>query len=132
MASIRTYDFTNVTLVVNGHIVNGFDEGDAITLEPREAVYDYNEGADGIGEYTATNKRAQTMGVSLQRTSPSNLVFHELLKSKEDFDVQLIDNNEGSLSWSAPNCRIIQNPTFSSGMEATAQEWEFLIPVVNY
>lgn len=132
MSKIQTYDFKKVTLIVDNFIISGFDEGDAIALEPNEARYEYNEGADGIGEYTATNKSSQTMTVSLQRTSPSNKVFYNIFKSGKDFDVQVIDNNEGSISWSATNCRIIQAPGFSSGMEATPQEWEFLIPSVNY
>lgn len=125
------YDFTKITLIIDGMIVSGFGDGDAISREPNEDKVTYQEGADGVGEYTATNKQAETMTLQLQRTSGSNGLLNSLYKQNKKFSVQLIDHNDNSESWSAADCMIPRGSTYTAGSEATPREWTILIPKID-
>lgn len=128
---IGVYDFTKITLIVGGSIISGFADGDAITKEANEDATTFAEGADGYGEFTATNKRAETLTLNLQRTSPSNKVLADLFKNNKTFNVQLIDHNDNSESWSATDCMIPRNATYTAGSEASPREWTIILPRVD-
>lgn len=126
-----TYDFNKNTLLVDGVIISNYADGDAITLEPVEDRVTYTEGADGTGEFVETNKNAETLTISLQRTSPSNSYLDELYKNGATFSVQLIDHNDNSLSWGAVGARITRRANWSAGSEATPREWTIILPKVE-
>lgn len=127
-----TYDFKKVTLTINGAIISGFADGDAIVKEASEETVTAEQGADGDVEFIETNKTIETLTLRLQRTSPSNRFLRQWYTDKEALDVSLIDHNDNADSWSAVECRITQSANYSAGSSVTPIEWTILMPKVTY
>lgn len=127
-----TYDFKKVTLTINGAIISGFADGDAIVKEASEETVTAEQGADGTVEFINTNKTMETLTLQLQRTSPSNRFLRQWYNDGDTLDVSLVDRNDNADSWSAVGCRITQSANYSAGSEATPIEWTILMPKVTY
>lgn len=68
-APLRTYDLGKVNLVIGSFSITGFGDGDAVTIEPIEAVGEVTHGADGHATFSRSNVRTHTVTISLMATS---------------------------------------------------------------
>jgi len=127
----NVYDFTKITLTINGAIISGFADGDAIAREAVDDTVTMEQGADGHVEMVRTNKTAETLTLQLQRTSPSNAFLRQWYKSGTPLEISLIDHNDNAESWSAVECMISRPANYSAGSEVTPIEWTIIMPKVN-
>lgn len=83
MQGLKTYDPSNVQIIMGGHAVTGFADGTFIDISPDEQRYNKTVGADGETSRSRTNNRCKTITVTLKQTSASNDFFSGLALADE-------------------------------------------------
>lgn len=78
MSGLKTYDPSNVQIIMGGHAVTGYADGTFIDISPDEQRYNKTTGADGETSRSRTNNRAKTVTITLKQTSVSNDFFSGL------------------------------------------------------
>lgn len=75
---VRTYDASQVVIVVNGNAIGGYADGTFIELERELESYTKVVGADGTTSRAKTNNLSGSITITLAQTSPSNDVLSAL------------------------------------------------------
>lgn len=130
MAGAKTYNLANISVSVNGNIVDGFGPGDVVTVARTADMVTQQNGADGEVVQSISNNRTGTMAFTLLYSSESNQLFTELARQTETTgqglaSINLEDSNGGAIV-SAKNCRVQKIPDFTFGEEAGTLEWTWL------
>lgn len=75
---VKTYDPSNVQIIIGGHAAKGFADGTFISLAFDEDQFTKNVGADGEVSRTKTNNESGTATLTLKQTSDTNDVLSGL------------------------------------------------------
>jgi len=128
----NTYNPKNVTIVVGDTVIEGFTDGDFLTLEREADAYSLTIGADGQHTRTKSNNRSVLVGINLLDSSRANDVLNALATIDEindggTFNFFMADRNGTSLC-EGPNAFIMKKPALTFGTEASTRSWQIKIP----
>lgn len=126
---LRTYDAGEVQIIVAGVTVEGFADGDFITIEDDEDAFSLQIGTDGEGARSKTNNRGGTMTISTLQTSAANTLLsalHNLDRNSPGgagIGPFLCKDGSGNAIYAAEKSWIQKRPSATFGREAQAREW---------
>lgn len=118
---MAVHNFKHTQVIVNGAIITGYGDGDAISAEANEDKWSQSVGADGGVTYNESNNETATLTLKLKPSSASIPVLHQLYKSGESFDF-MIQDTELNVRATGEDCRIQKWPTFSRAEEEEPRE----------
>lgn len=127
--NLRTYDPSEVQIIVAGVTVEGFADGDFMTVEDDEDAFSMQVGTDGEAARSKTNNRGGTMTISTLQTSAANTllsVLHNLDRNTPGgvgIGPFLCKDGSGNALHTAEKCWIQKRPSATYGREAQAREW---------
>lgn len=117
----KVYNFKDNQVIVNGLIITGFADGDAIQGERNEDKVSQFVGAGGDVTYNKTNNDTGLITLTLKPTSSSLPALKALYKSEELFNV-LIQDTANNVRVTGEDCLIQRWPSFARGEEASGLE----------
>lgn len=117
----KVYNFKDNQVIVNGAIITGYADGDAIQAERNEDKYTQLVGADGGVTYNKSNDDTGIITLTLKPTSSSLPTLRALSKSEELFNV-LIQDTKNNIRVTGEDCLIQKWPSFTRGAEASGVE----------
>ena len=126
---LRTYDASEVVIIVSGVTIEGFADGDFVVVDDDEDAYTMQVGTDGEAARSKTNNRGATMTINTLQTSAANTqlsVLHNLDRNSSGgagIGPFLCKDNSGNALYNAENSWIQKRPTATFGREAQAREW---------
>jgi len=127
----RTYDPTQVAIIVNGLRLEGFADGEMVTIDPDADVATKQVGADGQCTRSINPNKSARMTVRLQQTSPSNTALQFLFMRNSLFDVTIADLSGNSIH-SAESGWIAALPPTGYGNESGVREWMIDMNPMNW
>lgn len=125
--SVRTFDPSQVIIIVGGVPMSGFSDGTFIEVVRDEAAWTKVTGADGFTTRGKTNNRSGTITLTLKQSSPSNDVLSGILIGDELTNAGVIpilikDLSGNSVFFAAQGwIQNYANATFSK--EITDRQW---------
>ena len=129
---MQTYSFADITLLVQGVEITGYDEGDdVIALERLEDSAAHTIGADGEMTVSLSTNRSGTARFRLLSTSDSNALLSGLISAQENgafvpVFVQMKDNRNNDLGSGTQG--YIQRPAnMVRGANTQPQEWTIVV-----
>lgn len=130
MAEVRTYDASNVTVMVDGQFITGFAEGSFVECEKAEDNFDTKISAQGDVAVAIRNNTLGKVKITLAQTSPSVSFLDNLANTKKMFSISVISNNEVKENVYGTKAMVKKpaNKTFSDEVE----EREYEIQVFDY
>lgn len=117
----KVYNFKDNQVIVDGAIITGYADGDAIQAERNEDKFSQLVGADGGVTYNESNDDTGIITLTLKPTSSSLPVLRALSKSKKLFNV-LIQDTKNNVRVTGEDCLIQKWPSFTRGAEASGIE----------
>jgi hypothetical protein len=129
MGEIATYASDQVTVSFLGIILTNVAEGDFCKISRDEDAFHTIPGVDGIGARTRNNNKQGTITITLQSTSPSNLVLSGIADTDEVYATGIgtisVKDIYGSTKASAAHAWIKKKPEVVFGKEQNTREWIF-------
>lgn len=128
-----TYDVSDVNVSIDGTILTGFSEGDAISVEKMEDNFTEHVGVKGEVAVAETNNNVAELTVVLQATSPSVAFLDGLAGRKGDnaiVSAQIIDLTTNGVSSGGSQARVTKPAT--KGYSNELPEREFVIRIFDY
>lgn len=123
----KTYDPKQYSLIVGGHIVEGFADGTFLTVARNNDSYALTMGADGEGARARSNDRSGTFVFTLLQTSRSNPVlsaFHNTDEATGQGQVPvLIKDGNGDTVLEAATAWVRKPADVELAKEITSREW---------
>ena len=130
--SLKTFDFKQVAMIFGGRILQGFADGEVITLEPQGDAFSEFVGADGEVTRSKSNNPMWTATIRLSQTSDSNdiLMGFFLADQKSNGGVVpfLMKDNNGRTLVSSEQAYIKRAPNLTMGVETGVREWQIVLP----
>lgn len=130
--AVRSYDLKQVLCTFGGVRLQGFGEGDAISIAWEANIFDTMVGADGETTRSRTNNNNAKATVTLMQTSNAHFALIEqalrnsaLTQLKLPF--ALIDPNT-SERFISPEAYVEKLPDSPFGMAAGTREWTLYLP----
>lgn len=123
----KDYDPKQVTIVVGGHIVEGYADGTFASLERSKDAYALTVGAGGEGARAKSNDKSGELTITLLQSSKSNDVLSGYATADEisnsgQVPAFLKDNNGTTLA-EAVTAWVKKKPTLEYGNEITNRVW---------
>jgi len=129
---MKQYSFANITLLIQGIEISGFDEGDdVIALDRLSDSAAHTIGADGEMTVSLSLDRSGTVGFRLLSTSTSNAFLSGLINAQENgayipVFVQMKDNLNNDLGSGTQG--YIQRPaSMVRGANVQPQDWVIVV-----
>lgn len=129
---MQTYSFADISLLVQGTEITGYDDGDdVITLERLNDSAAHTIGTDGEMTVSLSTDRSGTVTFRLLSTSDSNAFLSGLIAAQENgafipVFVQMKDNRNNDLGSGTQG--YIQRPaTMTRGRNVQPQEWVVVV-----
>lgn len=128
---MKTYNGKDVTLIINGIRVLGFDENDMFTVARNNPSFEGKTGADGEHTRHHTNDRSGTVTVNLGYQSAANATLSALLGADETkgagvFSMGVQDLN-GKSAASGEQCYVTGWPEWGVSKETPVLEWTIAV-----
>lgn len=124
---MKTYDPSQVSVIIGGHIVGGFADNTKIRVARDEDAYSLHTGVDGEGTRAKTNNKSGTITISLLQSSESNDVLSAYVAADEISNGGLfsamIKDNSGTSLYAAETAYIQKYPDSEFSKEPTVREW---------
>lgn len=131
----KTYDPKDYSLIVGGHIVEGWADGTFLTVERTNDTWSDTVGADGEGARAKSNDKRGTFVFTLMQTSLSNSVlsgFHNADELNNGGQVPvLIKDNNGDTVCEAAAAWVRKPANVELGKEITNREWTLATTSMN-
>jgi len=128
---MKTYDVTEVSAIVGGHIVQGGIEGDFLTVARDEEAFTYLTDVSGNGTRSKNPNRAGKITIRLQASSESNEFLSGLALADElnngGIVPILIRDNSGSDLHKGESCYLVKHPDAAYGKELGEREYVFQV-----
>lgn len=129
---LKTYDPDEVTVWVSTHEVSGFAEGDMVTVERNEDIFNPVVGSKGEVSRAFNRNMTGTATIRLQHTSPSIRFLDALIAAEEQNGVPPVisvaikdpasgEDYLGTQGW------IITQPTRTWSNEVGVREYQFFL-----
>lgn len=128
MAVLKTYDFSQVAVIVGGVQMHGFIRGgDAVTIENDADDTSEYVGNDGEESRSFTNNKLKRAKLKFMQTSESNPYLSGLRKTKALVPIMIKDGSGFSL-FSCEQGYVKVPPAPSYGDEVVEREWTLVMP----
>lgn len=100
--AVKTYDPKGVSLIIGGHIVQGYADGSFVKVARNNDAYTTKVGADGEPSRTKNNDKSGTVEITILQSSASNDVLSgyalaDELNNGGQVPVLVKDNNGTSI-----------------------------------
>lgn len=123
----KTYDPKDYSLIIGGHIVEGFADGTFMTAARNNDTWALTMGADSEGARAKSNDKSGTYVFTLLQTSLSNTVlsgFHNADELNNGGQVPvLIKDNNGDTVIESATAWVRKPADVELGKEITNREW---------
>ena len=123
----KTYDPKDYSIIVGGHIVEGFADGTFINVARNEDTWALSVGAGGEGARAKSNNKSGTVVLTLMQTSRSNSVlsgFHNADELNNGGQVPvLIKDNNGDTVAEATTAWVRKPADIERAKEISNTEW---------
>lgn len=130
---LSIYDLDQVTIAIGPILCDGFQDGEAFTLEPATETFTMVVGADGKVARSKTLNRTAKLTLNLLQTSATNDQLAVLHNGDRDapngagiVELYIRDRN-GRALYTAAQCWVSKAPDVTFDREATARVWEISI-----
>lgn len=125
--AVKTYDPKGVSLIVGGHIVQGYADGSFVKVSRNEDMFSTKIGADGEPSRTKSNNKSGLLEITLLQSSASNDVLSgyalaDELSNSGQVPVMVKDNNGTSIYVSEAGW-IKKMPDAELGKELGERTW---------
>lgn len=126
---LKTYDFSQVSVILGGITLSGFHEGTPVKVAYDEDAFSLLIGADGDGARSKTNNRSGTITFSLLQTSAANAQLSALHaldiagKNGDGVVPLLIKDNSGFSLHTAQTAWIKKFADATYGRDTEVREW---------
>lgn len=128
MADVRNYDAKDCVITVGGVYITGLGE-DMVSCEKDEDNFTTSVGAQGDTVVNMSNNQLGTITLSVQGTSPQKSYLMGLAKSREMFDIWVI-NKTIDEKVGGTKAMMKKPPALEQGAELADREFE--IQVFDY
>ncbi len=123
------YDFRQCVVTVAGVPIEGFGDGDSVSIERASDDYTMQIGVDGEGARSKQNNKSGTITLTLMAGSPSNAYLQGLYLADEvsgaaAFPIVIADLR-GSLLAGCTAAWVKKLPTRALGRDNGTVEWAF-------
>ena len=129
--AVKTYAPCRMIITVRGRPIDGFSEGDLVTITPDSDKFTKKVGATGEVARAANCTDAGKIKFTLLQTSDANDYFTELLLNDsrsvtgEDIVSITIEDTNGSSIYAVAEAWLIKWPEAAYKNEVENREWEF-------
>lgn len=129
---MQTYSFSDISLLVQGTEMTGFDEGDdVIVLDRLNDSAAHTVGADGEMTVSLSTDRSGSVVFRLLSSSNSNAFLSGLIATQENgafvpVFVQMKDNRNTDLG-SGTQGYILRPAPMTRGSNVSSQEWTIIV-----
>lgn len=133
MADVYTYDSNDVNLILDGVIITGLAEGEAIEANQNEENFSKVVGMKGDVILSETNDKTGIIKFKLNSTSPFCSYCDELARrtgEKALIPAQVVDLTTGGISVGGNKARMKKTADKKWGPESTEREYE--LEVTDY
>lgn len=133
---LAKYNPDQVVITCGGSLIQGFADGEFITVENISPTFEDVVGTDGEVARSKSNDRRLKIVIKLLQTSLSNAVLSSLLAADDadpagvTFDFSMEDALGGTVA-QGPEAWVIQPPASSFDRTAKSREWEIHVAVGN-
>lgn len=125
----RIYDSNRVQVSFAGVPVQGYADGEFLTIAMNEDAFTSVVGTDGEVSRSKTNNNTATIEIKLLQTSPTNALLSsihnadKLTNGGSGVGAFLVADLNGATQFSAGNAWIMKAPDASYDREATERVW---------
>jgi type IV secretory pathway TrbL component len=123
----KTYDPSQVAIIVGGFQVTGFADGSFLTVERNADNFALYIGTDGEGTRAKSNNKSGRMTFTLAQSSDANAFLSALVTADElsnsGIVPVLVKDNSGTSLYSAETAWIVKHPAAEFGREIGTREW---------
>lgn len=119
---MSSYDFTKVSVIVDGTFVTGWMDGSVIKAGPNADAVTPHVGAAGETTYSETNDKTGMITLTVKQNSTFLTKALTLAASKREFSVQIVDANTNAVKAGGTICRMVKAPEISWGSEIAGVE----------
>lgn len=136
--ALKEYSADQVLVSVAGIPLQGFADGEFLTISFTSDHFESVAGADGEVTRSKTNDNRATVTVKLMQTSDSNDLLSALYNTDRKFPngagvgAFLVQDFNGRSLFAASECWIRKVPDISFDRTATEREWTFEIANLEY
>jgi len=121
----KTYNLNDVNVTVDGTIVHGYGDGDAVVIARNSDDYSAQAGSDGEVMFSALNDKSGTITFNLQFGSLLNRVFSDIAAAKRQVAISITEKN-GAAQVTVRSAYVQRPPDYTFGREAQVMEWQFI------
>ena len=125
----RIYDSNQVQVAFAGVPVQGYADGDFLTITPETDAFTSVAGTDGDVSRSKTNDRRHTVEIILMSTSPTNDLFSAIYLADLNtaggagVGAFLVTDLNGTSLFTGGNAWIMKLPDVTYGREANERTW---------
>lgn len=124
---VKTYNFKEVILIIEGNHITGFADGTSITVERNSDAFTYQKNVDGGGTRSQSNDKSGRITFSLAQSAGANAILSAIAQLDEltaaGTFVVLVKDNQGRSLHTCETGWIVKAPNAEYGMESAAREW---------
>lgn len=133
---VKTYNPSDVTVIVAGIPIEGFADGTFITAERRNPAWNLAVGSDGEGARSYSSDKSGTITLTLMQTSASNDLLQQLFNADErtgdGVGPFLLVDRSGRTLIDAESCWISNQASAEFGREVANREWTIETEALNF
>lgn len=119
------YDASDTTIMVDGHEMYGFQDGDMFTATYDQVRWTTVEDVQGTGTASKNNKTGGTITINLLETSPCNAIMEQVTETG-NFPVDIVSS---TYHLSAVHCYVEKKPDLQGSGTASNRAW--VIKAIN-
>jgi hypothetical protein len=123
----KTYDPSQVAIIVGGYNITGFADGSFITVARNADAFALYVGTDGEGTRAKSNNKSGRITITLAQSSDSNAILSGIATldelSNNGIVPLLIKDNSGLSLYAAETAWIVKTPDSEFGREVGSREW---------
>jgi len=125
--AVRSYNPSEVSVIVAGRIIGGFADGTFVGVERNNDSWALSVGADGEGTRSKSTDRSGRFTITLNQSSESNEFLTELeaaddISGTGTFPV-LVKDGSGTSIHEGETCWIVKPASAPYGKESDNREW---------
>ena len=125
--AVKTYDPSQVAIIIGGFPVTGFADGSFVTVERNEDAFALYVGTDGEGTRAKSNNKSGRITITLAQSSDSNAVLSGFAQADELSNSGvvpvLVKDNSGQSLHSAETAWIVKAANSEYAREVGTREW---------
>ena len=123
------YDAADVTSVVDGNVLFGFQSGDFVTWEWDNDKTSADGDSYGTFVLSKNNKNSGSVTFNLNQESPCNKVFADLANTNGEFAIDVRSDNEHVYG---AHASVVRVPSGQNGDAAQVRSWQVKVLNLEY